>query len=137
MCGICGAKGLPLNNFKNDFHNMLVSLAHRGPDEEGQYCDTQEDLFLGIKRLSIIDLTVTGSQPIYNEDKSLVLVCNGEIYNFALLKEELIKKGHKFYTKTDIEVIIHLYEDRGEGCLAELKGMFAFALGIKKINHSS
>ncbi len=132
MCGICGTKGLSLNDFQNDFKNMLASLVHRGPDDEGRYCDAEEGLFLGIKRLSIVDLTATGAQPIYNEDKSLVLICNGEIYNFSLLKEELIKKGHRFYTKTDTEVIIHLYEDMGERCLTRLKGMFAFALWDKK-----
>ncbi|MFC1709771.1 asparagine synthase (glutamine-hydrolyzing) [Candidatus Omnitrophota bacterium] len=132
MCGICGTKGLSLNNFQDNLDNMLVSLTHRGPDEEGRYCDAKEDLFLGIRRLSIIDLTPTGSQPIYNEDKSIVLVCNGEIYNFPLLKEELIQKGHRFYTKTDTEVIAHLYEDMGVDCLKKLKGMFTLALWDRK-----
>ncbi len=130
MCGICGLIGLsPKEDGKIFLDNMLKSLSYRGPDEEGKHFD--EDVLLGIRRLSIIDLK-TGSQPIYNEDKSIVLICNGEIYNFYILREKLIKKGHKFYTQTDTEVIIHLYEELGIDCLRELKGMFAFALWDKE-----
>ena len=107
---------------------MLASLDHRGPDEQGQFCDSEAALFLGATRLSIIDLTPTGSQPLFNEDKTLVLVCNGEIYNAPALREELSRRGHHFFSKTDTEVIVHLYEEMGEHCLDKLKGMFAFAL---------
>lgn len=107
---------------------MLEALHHRGPDEEGVYAD--EDISLGIRRLSIIDLE-TGSQPIYNEDKSLVVICNGEIYNFCSLRNDLIKKGHDFYTNSDTEVIVHLYEENGSDCIQYIKGMFAFALWDK------
>ena len=89
-------------------------------------------MFLGATRLSIIDLTPTGSQPLFNEDGTLVLVCNGEIYNAPALREELSRKNHRFYSRTDIEVIIHLYEEMGERCLEKLKGMFAFALWDKQ-----
>jgi len=129
MCGICGIKGL-ISEERNGFvDKMSDTLYHRGPDEEGRYFD--RDISLGIRRLSIIDLE-TGSQPIYNEDKTLALVCNGEIYNFHVLKDRLIKKGHNFYTNTDAEVLVHLYEEYGLDCLKYLKGMFAFALWDKK-----
>jgi len=129
MCGICGVKGIVYKDHKIYFDEMLNSLSHRGPDEEGKYLEG--DLFLGVRRLSIIDL-ITGSQPLYNEEKNIVLICNGEIYNFNKLKESLIAKGHKFRSQTDIEVIIHLYEDLGTDCLKELKGMFVFAIWDKK-----
>ncbi|MBU9888930.1 MAG: asparagine synthase (glutamine-hydrolyzing) [Candidatus Omnitrophica bacterium] len=132
MCGICGTKGIALENLKEEQAAMLASLNLRGPDEWGQFCDANEDLFLGATRLSIIDLTSTGSQPLFNEDQTLVLVCNGEIYNAPALREELVQRGHRFYSKTDIEVIIHLYEEMGEHCLDKLKGMFAFALWDKQ-----
>jgi asparagine synthase (glutamine-hydrolysing) len=121
MCGISG-----INKRNTEFiSKMLDALYHRGPDEEGVYAD--EDISLGVRRLSIIDLT-TGSQPIYNEDKSLVVICNGEIYNFRSLREELIKKGHHFHTDSDTEALVHLYEENGRDCLRHIKGMFAFAL---------
>ncbi len=88
---------------------------------------------MGMRRLKIIDLT-TGSQPIYNEDKTIVTVFNGEIYNFFELKEYLKTKGHKFYTNTDTEVILHLYEDYGEEFVKKLRGMFAIALFDIKTN---
>lgn len=124
MCGICG-----LNKNNGEFiARMLETMRYRGPDEEGVYGD--EYIALGMRRLSIIDLE-TGSQPIYNENKSLVVVCNGEIYNFKSLREDLLKKGHSFYTNSDTEVIGHLYEEYGRDCLRHLKGMFAFALWDK------
>ncbi len=132
MCGICGTKGIAPEVLTEAHVAMLASLDLRGPDERGQYCDTKENLFLGATRLSIIDLTPTGAQPLFNEDKTLVLVCNGEIYNAPVLREELRQRGHRFYSKTDTEVIIHLYEEMGERCLGRLKGMFAFALWDKK-----
>jgi len=110
---------------------MLGVLRHRGPDDDGVL--VEQDTALGIRRLSIIDLE-SGHQPIHNEDSSLWIVCNGEIYNFPELKEFLIKKGHVFYTKTDTEVIVHLYEEYGEECVRKLSGMFAFAICDKKKN---
>lgn len=130
MCGICGFVGKFKESEKKVYlKNMLGSLEHRGPDEERTYFD--EDLSFGIRRLSVIDLN-TGSQPIFNEKRDIVIVCNGEIYNFLELKEKLTKKGHMFYTNSDVEVIPHLYEDYGVNCLNFLRGMFAFALWNKE-----
>lgn len=129
MCGICG-----IFNYRNDvpideavLKKMADTLLHRGPDDEGMYLGYRNKIGLAHRRLSIIDLE-TGHQPIHNEDKSIWIVFNGEIYNFPELKLELEKKGHKFYTKTDTEVIVHLYEESGINCLDKLRGMFAFGL---------
>jgi len=122
MCGICGMVGVV---DKNLLKRMCDVIHHRGPDDTGVFID--EGIGLGHKRLSIIDLK-TGHQPIYNEDGSIVIVFNGEIYNFKGLREQLEKKGHKFYTSSDTEVIVHLYEDFGERCVEKLRGMFAFAI---------
>jgi asparagine synthase (glutamine-hydrolysing) len=126
MCGICGfcfpdEKPGNLDILKK----MTTSLQHRGPDDEGYYIDG--GIALGHRRLSIIDLD-TGKQPIHNEDKTVYVVFNGEIYNFPELKKELEEKGHKFYTKTDTEVLVHLYEEKEERCVESLAGMFAFAI---------
>jgi asparagine synthase (glutamine-hydrolysing) len=104
---------------------MLGALAHRGPDDEGVH--TEPGLFLGQRRLSIIDLE-GGHQPLANEDGSVWIVFNGEIYNYRELRDELLAKGHRFATRSDTEVIVHLYEELGEGCLERLRGMFAFAI---------
>ncbi|MFC1665197.1 asparagine synthase (glutamine-hydrolyzing), partial [Pseudomonadota bacterium] len=107
---------------------MCDALIHRGPDDSGYYHD--DEISLGQRRLSIVDLN-TGHQPISNETDTLQLICNGEIYNSPVLRQELIKKGHHFKTKTDVEVILHLYEERGIDCVKHLQGMFAFALWDK------
>ena len=107
---------------------MTKILYHRGPDEEGYYQDN--DIALGMRRLKIIDLK-SGVQPVYNESKSIYVIQNGEIYNFPELKAHLQRKGHKFYTKTDTEVIPHLYEEYGEKFTSLLNGMFATALWDK------
>ena len=126
MYGICGKiyvdqeRELPETLIKK----MCRMIKHRGPDDEGYY--VRGNVGLGMPRLSIIDV-VGGHQPIHNEDKSLWIVFNGEIYNFQELRKRLIKKGHKFYTNSDTEVIVHLYEDVGEDCVSHLRGMFAFA----------
>lgn len=127
MCGICG-----ILNTKNDHYydmdlliRMVNAQSHRGPDETNYFL--QENLSLGFNRLSIIGLD-NGSQPILNEDGSIVLVCNGEIFNYKELKKELLTKGHYFKTDTDVEVIIHLYEEHGIALLDLLEGQFAFAL---------
>jgi asparagine synthase (glutamine-hydrolysing) len=106
-------------------HRMCQTIVHRGPDDEGIYA--QGCVGLGMRRLSIIDLS-GGHQPIHNEDKSVWIVYNGEIYNFPELRRELEQRGHKFYTHTDTEIIVHLYEELGPDCVKKLRGMFAIAL---------
>ncbi len=122
MCGICGYVG---NASPLLLPRMLESLVHRGPDEEGLF--TAEGVGLGSRRLKILDLT-GGRQPITNEDKTLWVVFNGEIYNYRELRRDLITRGHTFATATDTEVIVHLYEEEKERCVEKLRGMFAFAL---------
>jgi asparagine synthase (glutamine-hydrolysing) len=125
MCGICGIHDPNGNIDDNLIRKMSDILTHRGPDDEGFHIE--EKVGLGFKRLSIIDLEL-GNQPMANEDGSIWIVYNGEIYNFPVLKEELVGKGHQFRTKSDTEVIIHGYEEWGEDVLQKLNGMFAFAL---------
>lgn len=124
MCGITGIFG-KLDNKEEIITIMNGLISHRGPDDDGFYND--EHISLGHRRLSIIDLN-TGKQPIFNEDKTICIVFNGEIYNFQEIKKDLEKKGHKFYTKTDTEVLVHLYEEKGENLLEDLNGIFAFAI---------
>lgn len=124
MCGICGFTGDVISR-EETLKNMTDVITHRGPDSEGFFSD--ENISMGFRRLSIIDLE-QGSQPIYNEDKTLVLTFNGEIYNYRDLKKELLDSGHKFYTDTDSEVLIHGFEQWGEGLLPKLRGMFGFAI---------
>lgn len=124
MCGFCGFTG-ELENREQHIKNMMNKIIHRGPDSEGIHSD--ENVTLGFRRLSIIGLA-DGSQPIYNEDKSIVLVFNGEIYNYRKLRGELLEKGHVFKTHTDSEVLVHLYEEMGSDMLMELRGMFAFVI---------
>lgn len=109
--------------------SMNAQMAYRGPDGEGVYSDGP--VTMGMRRLSIIDLE-GGHQPLYNEDRSLALICNGEIYNHAELRDRLLQRGHRFATRSDCEPILHLYEEYGTECLAHLRGMFAFALWDKK-----
>jgi asparagine synthase (glutamine-hydrolysing) len=125
MCGICGIIGRESGKNEQYVRNMSRSFLHRGPDSEGFYMG--EKICMGVRRLSIIDL-YTGEQPIYNEDRNIALVFNGEIYNHLELREELESRGHKFKTNTDAEVIVHLYEEDGKACLGSMKGMFSFAL---------
>ena len=127
MCGICGKVYLNNDNMVNQnlVKKMMDAIHHRGPDDEGMYINGQVDL--GHKRLSIIDLN-TGKQPVSNEDGKVQVVFNGEIYNFKELRTFLLQKGHVFKTETDTEVIVHLYEEHGEGFISKLRGMFAFAL---------
>ena len=125
MCGFVGFTNTK-NNSNKIIEEMMEKIRHRGPDSGGKHID--EDIALGFRRLSIIDITSSGDQPIYNEDKSKVLLFNGEIYNFQSIREELIKKGHTFTTKTDSEVLLHGYEEYGENLLNKLRGMFAFVI---------
>ncbi len=130
MCGIAGVIGRFAPESRHKFLDSLSSgLAHRGPDG----CRSYEDDHAGLvhTRLSIIDLSARGNQPFYNEDKSVVLICNGEIYNYKQLRTELEAKGHRFNSDSDSEVIVHLYEDhrnQPEQLLLRLTGMFAFAI---------
>lgn len=131
MCGILGQiyKDRERQVTEVEVTSMRDLLVHRGPDDEGLFIDG--NFGMGHRRLSIIDLN-TGHQPMTNEDKSLWIVFNGEIYNFQELRESLIHRGHIFRTRSDTEVILHLYEEKGEGCPAELNGIFAFAIWNKK-----
>ena len=124
MCGIAGILGQDVERHAA-VRTMTDVITHRGPDESGFYND--DDISLGQRRLSIIDLS-HGRQPIANESGTLQLICNGEIYNSPVLREQLIARGHRFKTASDVEVILHLYEDHGRDCVKHLRGMFAFAL---------
>lgn len=125
MCGFVGFTNTK-DNSNRIIEDMMDKIRHRGPDSGGKYTD--EDIALGFRRLSIIDITESGDQPIYNEDRSKVLLFNGEIYNFRSIREELVAKGHIFTTKTDSEVLLHGYEEYGEKLLDKLRGMFAFVI---------
>ena len=124
MCGICGFTG-QIEQRENTIKKMTEVITHRGPDSDGFFSD--DYINMGFRRLSIIDLD-DGHQPIYNEDKTLVLTFNGEIYNYKDLKKELIELGHSFYTDTDSEVLIHSFEEWGEEMFEHLRGMFGFAI---------
>ena len=128
MCGICGQVCFEVDKKVDEvlIRKMSSVLNHRGPDDEGVY--VRGHVGLAHKRLSIIDLTPAGQQPMSNEDGSIWIVFNGEIYNFLELRENLQAKGHTFSSNTDTETIIHLYEDKGIDCVQELRGMFAFAI---------
>ena len=147
MCGICGEIDFDHKGIKPEvIKRMCEVLAHRGPDDEGmvfikggQYAEVKKsstlfkgengfEVGLGHRRLSIIDLSETGHQPMCNEDASVWIVFNGEIYNFQEIKERLEKKGHLFKSKSDTEVILHSYEEWGVECLSHFRGMFAFAI---------
>ncbi len=128
MCGICGIYTFeePLASVDHErVAAMTLALQHRGPDDDGYY--KTEKVSLGHRRLSIIDLSF-GKQPIFNEDRTCLIVFNGEIYNFRELRRDLEKKGHSFQTGTDTEVILHQYEEDGWECVRKLNGMFAFAI---------
>ncbi|MFI3230562.1 MAG: asparagine synthase (glutamine-hydrolyzing) [bacterium] len=125
MCGFTGFTGNDLPDNKEVIQNMMDKIIHRGPDSGGIHID--ENITFGFRRLSIIGLE-SGSQPMYNEDGSIVIVFNGEIYNYESLKEDLIKKGHIFKSEADTEVLIHLYEEKGEAMLDDIRGMFAFCI---------
>lgn len=133
MCGICGIISYN-SNFKEEnrntfVQNMNAAILHRGPDKAGDYQD--KNCALAMRRLSIIDLS-TGHQPIFNETENIGVFFNGEIYNYADLKKDLLEKGHQFRTHSDTEVLVHLYEEYGEKMLPLLRGMFAFCIFNKE-----
>lgn len=128
MCGICGMAGFSDETL---LRRMCDVIQHRGPDDSGMFLDN--GIGIGHRRLSIIDIE-SGHQPIHNEDESVWTIFNGEIYNYLVLKTKLEQQGHRFYTSSDTEVIVHLYEEFGDKCTEQLHGMFAFAIwdGTKK-----
>src|ERR1700685_2074910 len=126
MCGIVGVINSERGGVEAaTVHRMCQSIVHRGPDDEGIF--VKDGAGLGVRRLSVIDLA-GGHQPVFNEDKTICVVYNGEIYNFPELRRDLEARGHRFYTQTDTEVIVHLYEEMGRDCVLKLRGMFAFAI---------
>src|SRR3954447_24565233 len=129
MCGITGWIKLDKKdsapNSEAVLHSMCERIVHRGPDSEGLWVDDR--VALGMRRLSIIDLK-TGDQPVFNCDRSVVVMMNGELYNYREVRAELEKRGHKFETKTDTEILPHLYEEYGDAMVDHVNGMFAFAL---------
>lgn len=129
MCGFIGFTN-SIDNADSVLGKMLDKIKHRGPDAEGRYTDS--DVALGHRRLSIIDVSDAGNQPLYSEDGKLVLAFNGEIYNYQSIREELVKKGYRFSTQTDSEVLIYGYREYGEKLLNKLRGMFAFVIWDKE-----
>ena len=130
MCGIAGILSFDERPvFASDLRAMCDAISHRGPDDDGFY--VARGVGLGMRRLSIIDLS-TGTQPVRNEDGTVWVVFNGEIYNYQELRRDLLARGHRFYTETDTEVIVHLYEEYGALCVEHLRGMFAFAVWDEK-----
>jgi len=128
MCGIVGivngAGGEPVD--RELLERMTKRLAHRGPDDEGIFLDGT--MGFGHRRLSIVDLSPSGHQPMTNEDGSVWITFNGEIYNHLALRRELTSRGHRYHSQSDTETILHLYEERGERAVAGLDGEFAFAI---------
>lgn len=127
MCGICGIWG---SSSPEQVNKMITAMHHRGPDDRGYYCDDQ--VTLGMTRLSIIDLSQTAHQPMCNPQKTIWIVYNGEVYNFQSEREYLEKVGYSFVSRSDTEVILHLYEHFGEDFLLRLRGMFALAVYDKR-----
>src|SRR5688572_3957500 len=127
MCGICGVISIDgaSRPAREDVERMSATLVHRGPDSDG--VAEAEGGILAARRLSIIDLP-GGDQPVTNEDGTVLLVQNGEIYNYEELREELVAKGHRFRSRGDTEVLVHLYEELGPGFAERLRGMFAIAV---------
>ena len=135
MCGITGIYNFADSHGINAdiLQKMSDVIRHRGPDADGMYIN--KNIGLGHRRLSIIDLSDAGRQPMFSEDKKLAIVFNGEIFNFLDYRDDLIKRGHTFHSQTDTEVIIYLYREYGEDCLQYLRGMFAFALWDEEKQH--
>src|SRR3954468_5857792 len=130
MCGIAGILALEgaLAVDESTVSRMTDTLHHRGPDDAGTYVRPDQGVALGHRRLSIVDLSSAGHQPMCNEDGTVWITYNGEVYNHVALRAELEAKGHRFRSHTDTEAIIHLYEEEGWHCVERLQGMFAFAI---------
>src|SRR5262245_26745067 len=130
MCGICGELvfGANARVSRDALCTMRTALEHRGPDGAGVYLSDDGTAGLAFRRLAIIDLSAAADQPMANEDGSIHIVFNGEIYNFKELREYLLARGHRFRTQSDTESIIHLYEERGLAAFRDLDGMFAIAI---------
>lgn len=126
MCGLAGIVGIHRADFKKKLSAMLDTIGHRGPDGRGFHC--ADGVNLGHVRLSILDVRASANQPIYNEDRSLCVIHNGEIYNYIELRQQLLRRGHRFRTESDSEVIVHAYEEYGHDCVNEFNGMWAFAI---------
>ncbi len=126
MCGFIGFSGYAGDDKKNVLERMMDRIIHRGPDMGGTFTD--DDIALGFRRLSILDLSEAGAQPMANEDESVVVVFNGEIYNFRELRSELEAKGHRFHCGADTEVLVHGYEEYGTEIVKKLRGMYAFVI---------
>ena len=128
MCGIAGHININNNNnilSSSDLEDMINSMIHRGPDDDGFYID--DSVQIGMRRLSIID-THNGSQPIISNDNSIVVIMNGEIFNYKTLRSDLVKEGYSFKTHSDTEVLLNLYIKYGKDCITYLDGMFAFCI---------
>ena len=134
MCGIIGRWGSNQKIDRELFLRMRDTLTHRGPDGFGSFFDPDINLALGHRRLSFLDLSETGAQPMCNEEKNVWLTVNGEIYNYLEIRHQLVQKGHRFVSSTDSEVLIHAYEEWGMHLLEQVDGMFAFALWDKRKN---
>lgn len=138
MCGITGWINLersdPRDHNEGVLHSMCKTILHRGPDSEGIWMD--DTAALGMRRLSIIDLK-TGDQPMFSEDRSVIVMVNGELYNFREVRTDLEKRGHKFRTQTDVEIVPHLYQIYGDDFVDHINGMFAIAPGIRSESGSS
>ena len=134
MCGFAGYLSFQLPARRSTVEKMLKEMVHRGPDDYGIHEDALAfpHIVLGHRRLSILDLSQAGHQPMANEDGTLWIVFNGEIYNYLELRKDLVARGHKFHSETDTETILHLYEEHGTECVSYLRGMFAFAIWDSK-----
>ena len=130
MIFLCGINGF---NWKDEklMKEMNQEIKHRGPDDEGCYCD--KNITLGSVRLSIMDPSEKGHMPMFSNDENLAIIHNGEIYNFPVIKEELMEKGYKFSSGTDTEVLLYSYEEWGSNCVEKFNGMWAFAIYDKKM----
>src|SRR5438093_13404527 len=131
MCGIAGFIDAQHSSVTAQrlIESMCMVIRHRGPDDQGVWVG--DGVALGMRRLAIIDLA-GGHQPIFNEDQSILVVFNGEIYNYRELQKELVERGHHFRTKSDTETIVHAYEEYGDDCVKHLCGMFTFAIWDRK-----
>lgn len=134
MCGFVGFTN-HIDNSNVVLGEMLDKIKHRGPDAEGTYID--EDIALGHRRLSIIDVSDAGTQPLYSEDGNLALLFNGEIYNYQEIRSRLMEAGYHFATQTDSEVLIYGYQEYGAELLQQLRGMFSFVIWDKREKNSS